>query len=239
MTAIRQARPELASRAASRSPSRSASPAVESRIALTGIRWQTYQALLADLGERPIRLTYDRGNLEFTTLSDGHESHKKLLGRFLETLTLELNIPIRSLGSRTLDREDLQRGMEADECYYIANEQHVRGKLPIDLAVDPPPDLGIEIVITRGSTSRQAIYAALGIPELWRFDGQVLQVYLLNERGDYVLSERSRNLPFLPLQEVVPFLQLSSQIDETTLMRSLIAWVRERLGAHRRELASK
>jgi len=156
----------------------------------------------------------------------------------LETVTLELNIPIRSLGSRTLDRNDLQRGIEADECYYILNEHRVRGKLPIDLAVDPPPDLGIEIDISRGSESRQLIYAALRIPELWRFDGETLQVYLLNERGEYVLSDRSLNLPFLPLDEIVQFLHLSSEIDETTLMRSLIAWVRERLGAYRRDLPS-
>jgi Uma2 family endonuclease len=234
MTAVQKAQAELDLRPAPSSTGRLGSTAAGSRILLTGVRWQTYQALLADLGDRPLRLTYDRGKLELMTLSDAHESYKKLLGRFLETVTLELNIPIRSLGSRTLEREDLQRGIEADECYYILNEHRVRGKLPIDLAVDPPPDRAMEIDIGRGSESRQPVYAALGIPELWRFDGQTLS--LLNRRGEYIPSDRSLNLPFLPLKEIVPFLQVSSETDETTLMRSLVAWVRERLGAHRREL---
>jgi Uma2 family endonuclease len=240
MTTLLQAPRELAPRSAPRLAETPAPRAqVEGRVVLEGIRWQTYQALLEDLGDRPIHLTFDRGRLEIMTLSVSHESYKSLLGRILETVTLELNIPIRSVGSHTLAREDLQRGIEPDESYYILNESKVRGKVLINLDLDPPPDLGMEIDISRSSVSRQQVYAALRIPELWRFDGETLFVYLLNPQGEYVLSDKSLNLPFLPMKEIGQFLQLSTQIDETSLMRSLLAWVREHLGAYRRETSSE
>jgi Uma2 family endonuclease len=236
MTTLLQAPRELATPAAPRLAKAPAPrPHDEERVVLEGIRWQTYQAILEDIGDRPIHHTFDRGRLEIMTLSAAHEGYKRLLGRFLETVTLELNIPIRSLGSHTLAREDLQRGIEPDECYYILNESKVRGKVPIYVAVDPPPDLVMEIDISRSSVSRQHVYAALRIPELWRFDGETLFVYLLNPQGEYVLSDKSLNLPFLPLKEIGRFLQLSMQVDETSLMRSVIAWVREHLSAYRRE----
>jgi Uma2 family endonuclease len=201
----------------------------EEHVLLTGIRWETYQALLADLGDRPIHLTYDRGSLEIMTLSSAHETYKTLLGRFVEILTLELRMPIRSGGSTTLDRKELQRGLESDECYYIQNEARVRGKLHIDLAVDPPPDLALEIDVTRSSVNRQAIYAALRVPELWRFDGDALHVYVLRPDGEYERSAQSRCFPFLPMGEVERFLKQITTLDETTLVGAFQDWVRQTL----------
>ena len=137
------------------------------RVLLRNISWQTYQALLKDVEEQPgIRMTYDRGLLEIMTPLDPHESYKKLLGRFVEALTEELNVEIRSLGSRTCNREDLARGLEPDQCYYIQNEQVVWDKDQIDFHQDPPPDLVIEIDITSSSINRLELYADLGVPEV-------------------------------------------------------------------------
>lgn len=113
------------------------------RVVLPHVSWQTYQSLVKDFEREPaLRLTYDRGRLEIRMPLDPHEAYKKLLGRLVEALTEELSIEIRSLGSRTCDREDLTRGLEPDQCYYIQNEPAVWDKEQIDLSIDPPPRSG-------------------------------------------------------------------------------------------------
>jgi Uma2 family endonuclease len=147
----------------------------------------------------------------------------------LEVLTLELNIPIQSLGSTTFHRRDVEGGLEPDECYYIRNEPLVRGKKRLDLANDPPPDLAIEIHITHSSLNRQEVYAALKIPELWRFDGEVLEVSQLQPDGRYALQTSSASFPSLPLPELQRFLDLAETTDETRWIRSFRDWVRATL----------
>src|SRR5207248_8848460 len=145
-----------------------------------------------------IQLTYDEGRLEIMTLSPQHEILKKFIGRLIEQLTLELDIPIKSLGSTTIARKDLERGLEPDECYYIGRERLVRGRMKISFRKDPPPDLAVEVDVSRSSVSRQRVYAALGVPEMWRYDGE-LHVLHLQANGEYVERERSLSFPFLPI----------------------------------------
>lgn len=199
------------------------------RLVLGGIRWPFYEAFLAELGDRPIHLTYDRGNLEIMTLSYGHERYKRRIGRLVEALTEELNLSLVSAGSMTIKREDLARGFEPDECYYIANQARIAGKDELDFTVDPPPDLAIEIDISRSWLDRMGIYAAFRVPEVWRFDGQALHVYRLKEDGHYEQSAGSPSFPFLPLAEFSRFVLTAPGTDETTLIRSFRAWVRERI----------
>ena len=124
----------------------------ETRSLLTGIGWETYQALALDLAENPSKkLTYNQGILEIMTPLPEHELNKRFLGRIVETTTEFLGLEIFSLGSTTWSREDLQRGIEPDECYYITNEAIIRGKLDFDLNINPPPDLALEIDITSSS----------------------------------------------------------------------------------------
>ena len=158
-----------------------------------------------------------------------HEAYGALLGRMIEILTEELNIPIKAGKSTTFRRLDLDRGLEPDECYYIDNAARLLGKAEIDLRRDPPPDLAIEVDITSSSLDRMGVYAALGVPELWRFDGQSLQVYRLGPKGAYEPVDRSPNFPSLPPAEVVGFLHQSLTTDDTSLARSFRAWVRERI----------
>jgi Uma2 family endonuclease len=199
------------------------------RVLLRNISWQTYQALLKDVEEQPgIRLTYDRGLLEIMTPLDPHESYKKLIGRFVEALTEELDVEILSLGSRTCNRENLARGLEPDQCYYIQNEQVVWDKEQIDLNQDPPPDLVIEIDITSSSINRLDLYADLGVPEVWRYDGRRLTIYQLEEKR-YQACNRSPTFPFLPTTEIVRFLELRKTTRETTLIRLFREWVRSQL----------
>jgi Uma2 family endonuclease len=196
---------------------------------MRNIDWRQYRAIADAIGETHVRLTYDRGALEFMTLSHGHERRKELLGRLLGVLTEELDMPCQSGGSTTFNREDLKRGIEPDQCYYLEHEALVRGKEEIDLGVDPPPDLAIEIEVSRSALNRMDIYAALRVPEVWRFDGTHLHVHLLNDQGEYDEAERSRHFPFLPIAELEGFLQRRTEMDETQLVKMFRLWVRAQI----------
>jgi Uma2 family endonuclease len=195
-----------------------------SQILLPSIRWETYRAIAADLEAQPNkRLTYNNGLLEIRMPSDLHENYKKLLGRIVESLTEALEIEIRSLGSMTCDREDLARGLEPDQCYYIQNEAKVWGKDKINLQIDPPPDLAIEIDITSSSINRFGIYAKLAVPEIWRYDGQMITIHhLIGDR--YVLSDRSLALPIVSTIDLQNFLDLKRILKENALIRQVREW---------------
>lgn len=199
----------------------------EARFRLNGVSWQFYETCLAEIGDRRVRLSYRHGNIEMMSPSEEHERFKHLLSRLINTATEELNIPIRGAGSTTWRREDIDAGLEPDECYYIQHEPQVRGRDDVDLEVDPPPDLAVEIEITKSALDRMAIYASLGVPEVWRFDGQTLSVHALGEDGQYHQRDRSPSLPFLPPAELTRFLKARNDTDETTWIRSFQTWVRE------------
>lgn len=207
------------------------------RVILRNISWQTYQSLVDDFeAESGIRLTYDGGVLEIRMPLDPHETYKKLIGRLIEAATEELELEIRSLGSRTCDREDLSKGLEPDQCYYIQNESVVRDIEQIDLAQFPPPDLAVEVDISSSSLNRFSIYQALEIPEIWRFDGQSLSIHLLQRNDserEYVKSNTSLALPSLKAEDITRFLKLrfpgSSEqpsIGENQLVKQFRQWLR-------------
>ncbi|MEN6498840.1 MAG: Uma2 family endonuclease [Thermoguttaceae bacterium] len=198
----------------------------ENRVVLSNVTWATFQALLAETDRRGTRFTYDRGALEIMSPSREHERIKTLLGRMIETTTLEWGIPVSSGGSTTLKSELKQRGVEPDECYYIANEPRIRGREEIDLATDPPPDLAVEVDLTSSSLDQLGIYGALGVPEVWLCDGAVIHVYQLQVDGTYARQSRSDSFPLLPLEPLERFLQRRNTTDETTLIREFHAWVR-------------
>jgi Uma2 family endonuclease len=198
----------------------------EQRFRLSDISWPTYVAYSDGLGPRHIRVTYDQGEMELMSPSSRHEREKTRLARFIETLTDELEIDIASYGSMTCRQEDLERGFEPDECYWIAHEAAVRNRENIDFAHDPPPDLAIEVEVSRSTMNRVRLYASLGVPELWRWDGERLRVNLLWKDGQYSEGDRSLAFPFLPVAELVRFLGLRD-VSETRLVREFRRWVRE------------
>jgi Uma2 family endonuclease len=202
------------------------------QVMLHGVSWATYQGLIRDLESEPgKRLTYDHGTLEIRVSLPPHESYKSRLGRLVEVTTEETNTEIASLGSTTWSREDLEKGLEADECYYIQNEQLVRGKATIDLKTDPPPDLVIEVDITSSSMDRLEIYKVIGVPEVWRFDGKNLVIYHLVQ-GEYFSQAASIVLPVLRQDDILRFLQSSQTMGETSWVRGFRQWVREQIAHH-------
>lgn len=199
----------------------------EQRLLLTDISWQFYQAFGEELRDRPIRLTYDRGRLEIMVTGRPHEWYRCMLGKLVDQTSIELDIPVSSGGSMTFQREDLKRGFEPDMCWWIAHEAEVRGRGELDFQHDPPPDLAIEVEITSSLVNRIGIYAALGVAEIWRYDGESLRFCLLQDDGAYHDAESSLAFPFLKPAHLTPFLRLDDNVDETSRVRQFVAWLRD------------
>lgn len=198
----------------------------EQRVILDHISWQTYLAILNDAENCRGRMTYDRGVLEIMAPSKLHEQVKRLIGRMVETFTEELNIDVMGAGSTTFKHEDLDRGFEPDECYYVQHAADVRGKVEIDLLIDPPPDLLIEVDISRSSLNKFGIYRALGVSEVWRYDGERLRFYVL-QADAYVEVQDSLVLPPLSASQLSHVLSQRLGESETALIRGFRQWVQE------------
>ena len=198
------------------------------RVLLSYVSWQEFEAILEDLGEhRASRVAYDNGVLEIMTPLPEHEINKELVSDLVKALLEELDIEFCTLGSTTFKNEGINKGIEPDNCFYIQNEAAVRGKNRLDLTVDPPPDLALEIDVT--SRTHPSIYEALGVPELWRFENGKLQINVLQE-GKYIKGESSPNFPNFPLIEVIPhYLNQCRSVGRNKTMKAFRAWVREQL----------
>lgn len=201
----------------------------EQRTILKNISWPTFEAILRDTGEdRGWRFAYDGEILEIMTPLYEHENPKIQLDRLIVILAEELGIEVKSAGSMTLKREDLKKGIEPDNCYYIQNESAVRGRQTLDLKTDLPPDLAVEIDITSSSVNKFGIYSALGIPELWKYNGRVLKFYQLLE-GNYVEREFSLAFPLVSVTEIAGFVEQSKTAGEIALLKSFRAWVKTKI----------
>ena len=188
--------------------------------------WELYEQLLKTVGNRPIRLTYDHGTLEIMSPLPEHDQPKTIIGRMIETLAFERSMEIASYGSTTFKSRKKSVGLEPDESYYFRDEKKMRGRKRINLQKDPPPELVVEIDITSRSIAREPIYAALGVPELWRWDGHVLQCLHLVS-GSYRNRKYSLVFPFLEPVSLGRFIASVPDKGETSAIRAFIAWVRE------------
>lgn len=209
-------------------PTTTSAPPPGEQFLLPGMSWKFYEHLLQELGDRPIRVTYDQGALELMSPSYRHESPSRILGLLVHVLAEELEVPIKGAGSTTFRRESLQRGLEPDSCFYIAHISDILDKEELDLETDPPPDLAIEVDITHRLIDRIPIYEALGIPELWRYDGGQILVYHRQPSGVYAEPQtESLIFPTIPLSGLVEFLNRSIHTDDGTLLREFRNWAKQ------------
>lgn len=194
------------------------------------VTWNDYEAMLQIVGERPIRVTYDQGTMEVFMPSFGHDSDAYLLGRMVDMLTEELEIDVVGGDTTTHKRQDLDKGAEPDKCYWLRdNARRIRGKRQLDLDVDPVPDLIVEVDVTRTSLDRLKIFAALGVPEVWRSEGRTLQFLHLQADGTYQPRATSRNFPTLRVSSLARFLKQGRTADKMAWIRSFRAFVREQV----------
>ncbi|MBD2482779.1 Uma2 family endonuclease [Planktothrix sp. FACHB-1365] len=192
---------------------------------LNHITWQEFETILEELGEhRSSRIAYANETLEIRTPLPEHESSKELVSDLIKALLEELDIEFFPLGSTTFKNQLMQQGIEPDNCFYIQHEALVRTKKRLDLTVDPPPDLALEIDIT--SRTHPQIYAALGVPELWRFENRILKIYIL-QNGDYQETQYSPTFPNLPLTDIIPqYLQQIQTSGRNATMKQFRTWIK-------------
>ncbi len=181
---------------------------------LRGIEWQEYQSLLVKFANQSSpRLAYNNGVMEIMSPRLDHEQPNRMLQDLVTIISDELAIEILNCGSTTFTAASLQKGVEPDTCFYIANEAKIRDKDTIDLMSDPPPDLVIEIDVTSPSLDKFPIYAAMNVPEIWRYTKQEVAFYHLGNSG-YQRQATSANFPFLQLQDVMRFLNACAAIGQ-------------------------
>jgi Uma2 family endonuclease len=197
------------------------------------VDWRTYTRLLRAFAEKPnVRLTYDRGELEIMSPLLEHDDPAWFLGYMVFALTDELGLPVKAGGSTTLRRRLRQQGVEADACFWIANAPRMAGRRRLDLRRDPPPDLAIEVEVSRSSLPRMPIYAALGVPEVWRLDGDALTFHALGSDQTYEVVPASRSFPLVSSADFLGFLQQARTApDQNVVIRRFREWVRERRAA--------
>jgi Uma2 family endonuclease len=202
----------------------------EQRVLLRNVSWETYERLLEEnLDHSAPRFTYDRGVLEIMSPSAEHEWYNQLVSDLVKLLARELRIDVLSLGSTTFKREEAQRGFEPDSCFYVTHIKQLRGKKRIDLAIDLPPDLVVEVVVRHPSLSEFPICAAFGVPEIWSYDGNRLRIYRLSG-SEYVEMPSSGILPELEAKWLTDFLELGKTLDS-------LAWPEQVLEQFRRSRA--
>jgi Uma2 family endonuclease len=198
------------------------------RVLLRDVSWQKFEEILQELGQhRGTRLAYSREILEIMSPLPEHEIAKVVIGDLLKVLLDELDMNWESLGSTTFQREEMQAGIEPDDCFYIQNHALVIGRKRIDLAVDPPPDLAIEVDVT--SKTQLRAYEALGIPEIWVYQNQQIRIHVLRE-GRYVESPSSPTFPDFPaIAGISQFLEMSRTSGTAPALRAFRKWVREQV----------
>ena len=198
------------------------------RIILTDVNWSKFEEILQELGEkRANRVAYSQNKLEIRMPLPEHEFDKEIIGDLVKILLEELDVERECYGSTTFKRQDMAAGIEPDNCFYIQNYRLMIGKRRLDLTVDPPPDLAIEIDVT--SKTQLSAYEALGVPELWHFSQGSLKINVL-QAGKYVESSLSPTFPNLPVIEgIYQFVQMSLTEGSSAALRAFRKWVREKI----------
>ncbi|MDJ0599152.1 MAG: Uma2 family endonuclease [Crocosphaera sp.] len=196
------------------------------KILLKEVTWDEFEQILDELGEhRASKIAYHHHTLEIMTPLPEHERNKEIIGDLIKILLEELDIECYPLGSTTFKNELMQQGIEPDNCFYIENEAKVRGKDRLDLTIDPPPDLALEIDVT--SRTHREIYSILGVPELWRFEKGELQINVL-ENGNYTEVEYSPHFPNFPLKQIIPkYVKQVKTVGRNKTMKAFRTWVNE------------
>lgn len=203
----------------------------DQRVTLRQLSWETYRRLSSEHADASSpRFTFDRGVLEIRSPSAEHERHNLRIADLIGVLADEMDLEVEGLGATTFTREDLERGFEADSCFYVQNVDKIRNKERIDLATDPPPDLVIEIDITNPSINKLLLYGEFGVPEVWRYNGDRLEMLCLRE-NQYEATEESVAFPKVSATVLTRLLQQGKALGRTGWLRMTRAWAHERYGS--------
>ena len=200
-------------------PNSISAAAPQASVVLYGITWEAYQALRRPVENQHLRMTFDRGALEIMSPSKKHEQISYLVGRLIDEWTMASGIEIHGGRTTTFCRQDLDRGLEPDNCYWIANEARVREREQIDLTIDPPPDLALEVDVTSAWVPKLPIYQALGVPEVWRWANENVEFVALDADGAYQPTAASICLPGFPRELMIELLRRRTTTGNNALVR--------------------
>jgi Uma2 family endonuclease len=204
----------------------------DQRVVIRDVDWSFYERLVDSIPPRAhIHIDYDGKDLEIMSPSPVHDGARKLMGQLAEAVAQVLRIPYKSLGQTTWKRKEILRGLESDECYMFQPEKlatvaKARARRSMNIDDYPNPDMSIEVDISSPEIDRPGIYAALRVPELWRFDGESEQVIIerLGDDGSYHSVDESRFLP-IRAEEVRRWVVDENSDDESAWAERLRAWV--------------
>jgi Uma2 family endonuclease len=193
---------------------------------LNDVPWEEYEQLLNDLGDDyGVRISYDQGRLEVMSPSTFHEMYKDLAFSIAFILAQETNRPFETRGSTTFKQASARKGAEPDTCFYIQNAARILGKRRIDLTIDPPPDIVVEIDVSQESTRKLQFYAGLGVPEVWRYDERSAHIYVLTDQS-YVEVSSSQSFPVLTSEALSQALEQSKTEGQMGAIASFREWLR-------------
>lgn len=143
-------------------------PVGEQRVVLRGLSWEAYLQILDALPQaRGSRLIYDDGVLEITVPLEAHEFSGRLIECFIRTLVELMGMRMKTMGSTTMNYPHLKKGAEPDNAYYIQNQPLVKGR-EVDFSQDPPPDLVVEVDITRTDIAKNQYWSARVLAVQWQ-----------------------------------------------------------------------
>ena len=194
------------------------------------VAWEDYERLLDDLVDRPgVRITYDQGRLEIMSPLPEHEEYKEFIARLVYVLCDDLDVNVEPRGSATWKKKSEGKGTEPDTCFYVANAERIIGKRKIDLSLDPPPDIAVEIDTTNESLSKFPIYSTLGVPEIWRYDSRRGRVFIYELRDQsYIEVPSSRSFPILTGAVLADFIEQSKTQGHKAAIAAFRRWIKTR-----------
>jgi len=197
----------------------------DSIVIFHNVTWEEYEELLAQVGEASgLRISYNDGTLKAMTLSHEHEKYVRFIDRLVSTLSLRLRINVLFFGSATMKKRKKNKGNEPDASFYVQTAAVIGNRMQLDLAVDPPPDVVVEVDIHHDSRDNYAIYAAFGVPEIWRYDGHEMTIHHL-QQAEYVSAEKSRALPVLSSSVLTEYLRRMQQDGEFNAILAFDEWL--------------
>lgn len=202
------------------------------RFLLYAADWNQYVQMRRSLDERGQHafITFDGHRIELMSPSMEHDRAGELLGQIVRAISLATRTRFISGGSTTFKRRSLRRGLEPDRCFWTQNQAKLHGVKQIDLQIHPPPDLVIEVEISRRLLDRRAIYARLGVPEMWLYNRKGFQILLLDKSLGYQSSTRSASFPVIRFDGIEALVQSAWSVDELEWHGLVEKWVGEALG---------
>jgi Uma2 family endonuclease len=199
------------------------------RFVLRDVNWDFYESMLRGLGDRHIFLTYYKGTLELMSPSYPHDRSSLLLLYLMQALAEAFDVPLHGVGSTTFRRKRYKVGLEADEAFYTYNAARILGKDVINLDMDPPPDLAIEVEVSRRLGARAKVYARLGVPEIWKYDRVQLKMLVLQKNGQYKVVDRSPTFPHVTPHELADWLRTGLDRYDGEWLKEVRSWLQERV----------